>query len=55
MVVPEMFYEIGVPKKLQKFQRKTPVLDSLFNYVEKKKFQQSCFPVKFAKFLRATF
>ena len=45
---------------LKKFHRKTPVLESLFNKVGrpqvcnfmKKRFQHSCFLVKFAKFLR---
>ena len=45
-------------KKLRQFQRKTPVLEPLFNEVAgvrtcsfiKKKLQQRCFPVKLAKF-----
>ena len=36
-----------------KFHRKTPVLQSLFNEVAGiQRLQHSCFPVKFAKFLR---
>ena len=46
--------------KFQKFYRKTPVLESLFNDVAslqagtllKKRLKHNCFPVKFAKFLR---
>ena len=48
--------------KFRKFHRKTPVLESLFSKVAglracnfiKKRLQQRCFPVKFAKFLRTT-
>ena len=47
-------------EKFHKFQRKTPVLESLFNKVAglqacnfiKKKLQRGCFPVKFTKLLR---
>ena len=46
--------------KVRKYHRKIPVLESVFNKVAglwacifiTKKFQHSCFPVKFAKFLR---
>ena len=49
--------------KFRQFHRKTPVLESRFNKVAglkacnfiKKRFQHSCFPVKFAKFIRTPF
>ena len=52
----------AVHKKLRQFQRKTPVLKSLFNKVAglrvcsfiKKGLQHRCFSVKLAKFLRTT-
>ena len=57
-----MFFEKGFCKGSQ-FHRKTPELESLINKVVgvqacnviKKRPQNSCFPVKFAKFLRITF
>ena len=48
----QMFFKIGVLKKLCKFHTKTPVLESRFN---KKRLQRRCFLVKFAKFLRTVF
>ena len=51
---PEVFCKIGVLKNFCKFHRKTPVLESLFNRAcnfIKKRLQNRCFPVKFAKFL----
>ena len=49
-------------KKLRKFQRKTSVLESLFNKVAclrvcsfiKKRLQHRCIPVKLAKFLKTS-
>ena len=48
----QMFFKIGVLKKLCRFRRKTPVLEPRFN---KKRLQRRCFLVKFAKFLRTPF
>ena len=50
-------------KSFANFTGKTPVLESLFKKVTdpqacnfiKKRFQHRCFPVKYAKFLRAPF
>ena len=58
--LPEMFCKKSVLKNFAKFHRKTSVLKSLFNKIPclqacnfiKKRLQHSCFPVKFAKFLR---
>ena len=55
-----MYFKIGALKNFANFNRKTPVLDSLFNkvagpqacYFIKKRLQHRCFPVKFAKLLR---
>ena len=44
-----MFYKIGV-LKISQIPQEIGVLESLFNI--KKRLQQRCFPVKFAKFLR---
>ena len=57
---PEVFYKRSCFQKCRNTQRKTSVLESLFNKVAdrqacnifKKRFQHSCFPVKIAKFLR---
>ena len=57
---PEVFCK-KVSLEIRKFHKKTPVLESLFNKVLdlqtckfiKKRLQHRCFPVKFAKFLRA--
>ena len=56
-----MFFKIGALKNAANFTGKQ--LDSLFNKVAglqtcnfiKKRLQRSCFPVKFAKFLRTLF
>ena len=48
----EAFCKKSVPKNFAKIHRKTPVSEStLF----KKRLWQRCFPVNFAKFLRAPF
>ena len=52
----------AVHKKLRQFQRKTPVLECLFNNVAAlraysfitKRLQHGCFPVRLAKFLRTS-
>ena len=57
---PGVLFKKKCSVKYRKFNRKTPVLESLFNNVEglqacnfiKKIFQHWCFPMKFAKFLR---
>ena len=51
---PEAFCKKGCSWKFDKFHRKTPVLESLFDKVAglnfiKKRLQRRCFPVKFAK------
>ena len=59
----QMFFKIGVLKKVFKFHRKAPVLRSLFDKVAgfeacnsiKKRLQQRCFLVKFVKFLSTPF
>ena len=56
-----MFFKIGVPQKF--CNRKTPALESLFNEFAdlkvcnfiKKGFQNRCFPMNIAKFLRTAF
>ena len=56
-----MFLKIDVLKKISEVERKTPVLESLFNKVAGLKFfiikilQHRCFPVHIAKFLRTAF
>ena len=59
----QMFFKIRVFKKFCKLHRKALVLESLFkktcklkacNFVEKR-LQHSCFPVRFTKFLKASF
>ena len=57
---PEVFCKKRCSEKFGKFHRKTSVLESLFNKFSerkannfiKKRLQNRCFPVKFAKFLR---
>ena len=59
----EVFCRKGVSQKFRKIHRKTPVPKSLFNKVAglrpvtslKKEPWHRCFPVNFAKFLRAPF
>ena len=59
----QILLKIRVLKKLCKFHRKAPVLESLFHKVTglktgnsiKKKLQHKCFPVKFAKVFRTPF
>ena len=51
---PEAFCKKGCSWNFDKFHRKTPVLESLFDKVAglnfiKKRLQRRCFPVKFAK------
>ena len=55
---PEVFYKLGSLKSFVKFTRKHLCWNLFFNKVaglkpEKKTIQQRCFPVSFAKFLRA--
>ena len=49
----EVFCKKVVLENFVKFYWKTPVLESLFNKVYKKRLEHRCFPVKFTKFLRA--
>ena len=59
----QMFFKIGVLKNFRTFHRKILVLESLFNKASslqvynfiKKRLQNRCAPVKFAKFLRTPF
>ena len=57
---PEVFYKKSWSRKFKNINRKTPVLESLFNKVAdlqicnfiKKRLKHRCFPVNTAKFLR---
>ena len=56
---PEVFYKLGFLKSFVKFTRKHLCWNLFFNKVaglkpeKKNRIQQRCFPVSFAKFLRA--
>ena len=63
MTLPNPSFTYVLHRKLHRFNKKIPVLESLFdkatdlkacNFI-KKKFQHRCFPVKCAKFVRTPF
>ena len=54
---PGVFHKVGVPKNFEKDHRKTPIPESfLIKLPEDPQLYQKrdCFPVNFAKFLRAS-
>ena len=52
---PKVCFEKRCSEKFHITRRKTPVPESFFNKVAKKRLWHRCFPVNFAKFLRTPF